>query len=261
MQLLSLNTWGGTVYQPLMDYIKKQSESTDIFCFQEVFKHVSAQTPIKAEDARLHLYEELDNLLENFIGCFVGTSQGHTLTGPVNYPTEMGQAIFVKNNIQVLKSDAYPIFGNYHDTIKPDFSNIPRGLQHVQLDVAGKSLHIFNYHGIPKPGDKLDSPERLEQSRKIITVLKNITGPKILCGDFNLNPETKSIGLLEQEMRNLIKEFHIKSTRNRISWENHKNIQYFADYIFISSDIQVKNFQVPYYEISDHLPMFMEFDL
>jgi endonuclease/exonuclease/phosphatase family metal-dependent hydrolase len=37
--------------------------------------------------------------------------------------------------------------------------------------------------------------------------------------------------------------------------------QPFADYIFITPDIKVKNFEVPDLEISDHLPMILDFDI
>lgn len=38
MKLICLNAWGGKIYQPLMDFIRKHTQDTDIFCFQEVFK-------------------------------------------------------------------------------------------------------------------------------------------------------------------------------------------------------------------------------
>lgn len=262
MKLICLNTWGGSVYGPLMDFIKTESATADIFCLQEVFKRVSPDAPVTAEAARLHLYEEVKNLLPDFAGSFLGTSQGHTLSGPVDYPTEMGQAIFVKKNLEIVGSNAYPIFGDYKDIIKPDFSNIPRGLLGVSIRSGGKSFNIFNYHGIPKPGDKLDTPDRLQQSEKIAQILRNITGPKILCGDFNLYPETKSVKILEEGMRNLIKDFKIDNTRNRLSWNRHGNTeQHFADFIFISPGVNAEKFEVPYNEISDHLPMILTFTI
>lgn len=262
MRLISLNVWGGTVYEPLMDFIKTESESADIFCLQEVFKKATPHTPVVAEKARLCLYEELERQLPNFNGCFVGTSQGHTLSGPVDYPTIMGEAIFVNKNYHILKSDIYPIFGDYHDVIKPDFSNTPRGLQHVQIQAGGNFFHVFNYHGIPKPGDKQDTPERLTQSEKISSILKGIDAPKILCGDFNLYPNTQSIIILEQGMENLVRKHFIANTRNELSWSKHGNTtQHFADYIFISPHIKEEKFIVPYNEISDHLPLILEFDL
>jgi endonuclease/exonuclease/phosphatase family metal-dependent hydrolase len=66
--------------------------------------------------------------------------------------------------------------------------------------------------------------------------------------------------------RNLIKDFGIKSTRGRICWEQYKHKpgftkQFFADYIFVSKRVGVKGFQVPHIEISDHLPLILDFEI
>ena len=37
MKLLTLNTWGGKVHEPLLKFIEQRAEDTDIFCLQEVF--------------------------------------------------------------------------------------------------------------------------------------------------------------------------------------------------------------------------------
>lgn len=108
---------------------------------------------------------------------------------------------------------------------------------------------------------------RLRQSEKIINFFNDKKGLKIIGGDFNLNPDTKSVMMFEKAgYRNLIKEFDIKSTRNKLSWKQFKNQpdfvkQYFADYVFVSSDVKVKDFTVPYNEISDHLPLILDFDI
>ena len=36
--------------------------------------------------------------------------------------------------------------------------------------------------------------------------------------------------------------------------------QHFADYVFVSKDVKVKKFEVPYLEISDHLPLILDFE-
>ena len=61
-------------------------------------------------------------------------------------------------------------------------------------------------------------------------------------------------------MKNLIKEFQIELTRSSLSpFYGKPEFQKYADYAFTSKDIQIKNFQVPHLEISDHLPMILEF--
>ncbi len=67
--------------------------------------------------------------------------------------------------------------------------------------------------------------------------------------------------MLEEEgYQNLIKDYQIKSTRNRLSWELWpEDKQHFADYVFASPEINVVEFSVPDIEVSDHLPMIVSF--
>jgi endonuclease/exonuclease/phosphatase family metal-dependent hydrolase len=132
----------------------------------------------------------------------------------------------------------------------------------VKIKKGQKSFWVVNFHGVSRPGEKFDTPRRLLQSKKIISALKKLKGPKILCGDFNLLPNTKSIELVEQAgMKNLIKTYKIKNTRNSISWQKYNNKQYYADFTFVSPEIKVKKFKVPYNLPSDHLPMILDFEV
>lgn len=244
-----------------MAFVAEHAPFTDFFCFQEVFRRPDSKTPAIAGKARLDLMDRLRAVLTDYSVDFYATSQGHSLAGRVNFPAEMGSALFIRKKYPMARQVGHAIHGNFQTRVKRDFSNVPRGLQQVEVRLRRHHLHIFNYHGIPKPGDKLDTPARLEQSRKIVRVMKNITGPKILCGDFNLMPGAESVRIIEKAgYRNLITEFDIISTRNRISWRNYHHVQHFADYVFVSPEIKVKDFQVPYNEVSDHLPMILDFE-
>lgn len=102
---------------------------------------------------------------------------------------------------------------------------------------------------------KNDSPERLEQSAKILEFTKKIQNPFILCGDFNLLPDTQSIQLFEDAgLRNLIKEFGVTSTRTSFYSKPEKH----ADYAFISDGMGLKDFKVLPDEVSDHAPLLID---
>lgn len=182
-------------------------------------------------------------------------------TKKVDFKVTEGQAVFIKKTLLPAKAGTFYIYGSAKTKISTDFKNEPRNAQWVSFKAGGKKLMVLNVHGMWYPGEKLDTPDRLRQSLIIRKFLHKRAGLKIVCGDFNLMPGTKSLKMLEGELRNLIKTFKIKSTRNRLSWQKHSYIQHFADYIFVSPKIKVKNFQVPYNEISDHLPMIAEFEL
>lgn len=86
-------------------------------------------------------------------------------------------------------------------------------------------------------------------------------GSKIIVGDFNLLPETESLKIIGEGMRNLIGEFNIARTRSNLSpFFGKKEFQKFADYTLATPDVKVLDFKVLEVEVSDHLPMILEFD-
>lgn len=260
MKLISLNLWGGYQGQVLFDFLKEQSVSTDIFCFQEVF-NTAKQAGQEGFMGRIDLYKELCEILPDFTGYFKITSQNHDLKKHVDFPVDSGQAIFIKNNLKVTAQDTVKIYEGAGPLVNPDTDNLPTALQRIQITIDGKILQIYNYHGITFPGQKTDSPERTKQSERILSAMSSSEGKKILCGDFNLNPDTESIRMLGVTMKDLIKEYKITNTRNEISWKYFNNKQYFADFTFVSPDIKVVSFEVPYNEVSDHLPMVLQFKI
>ena len=227
------------VWKGLKDFIQEQSKDTDIFCFLEV-------------DPKIQ--KKLISVLPKFDFYY---SKG-IKTGYLGGVYE-GRTVFVNKNIKILKSKRVKLF----NTHKFDAG----GMIYSELEIDGKKLFLGCVHGKAKPGTKIDTRVRLKQSEIIINTFMNKKGPKIIGGDFNLNPDTLSIKMFEEAgYKNLIKEFKIKATRNKVSWENFKNEprfikQFFADYCFVSPEVNVNKFKVPYNEISDHLPLILEFEL
>lgn len=131
--------------------------------------------------------------------------------------------------------------------------------QYVIIRARNEQYTIGNVHGLWLPGAKSDTPKRIEQPQVLDNFIKKQPGKKILCGDFNLKPDTKSIAILERHMRDLIKEYKISTTRSKYYKDMEKYKDYISDYIFVSPEVRVKNFKVLQDEISDHLPLMLEF--
>jgi endonuclease/exonuclease/phosphatase family metal-dependent hydrolase len=121
-------------------------------------------------------------------------------------------------------------------------------------------MTFINFHGLwtdKKEGrGKQDIEERLEQSENILKFTSKLSNPYILCGDFNLLPDTESIKKFERAgLKNLIREYNITSTRTSYYTRPEKH----ADYAFVSDGIEVKDFKILPDKISDHAPMSLEF--
>lgn len=221
------NVWQGGMGKIFWDYIKSEKEKTDIFCFME------AGDKFRAESRKL-----LSNYTQISAEKYIVDEEG------------MFQVTYIKNNLELLESE--PVLG-----VDP---NIGLGL-FTKIKYNDKILNLINVHGVARPWEKLDNLKRLEQSRGVVDYMKDLEGMKIIGGDFNLDKNTESVKMFEKNgYRNLIEDFQIETTRNRISWEKFNRVQLWADFCFVSPDVNVKGFEVPKNEVSDHLPLVLEIE-
>lgn len=226
MKIIFLNTWNGRVQPALTKFLEEQAKDTDIFCFEEA-------------------YDEMKQLARETFPGYAEFEKYKYVTDDDNFP----QATYIRKEILLLSSGAVL---EYEE-------NVGLGL-YVEIPFKNKTLCICNFHGMSRPVDKLDDRDRIRQSERLIDFFRHKKGPKIIGGDFNLFPDTKSIRMFQENgYRDLIKEYGITNTRNRFAWELYPdNKQYYSDYVFVSPDVAVKNLSVPDIEISDHLPLILE---
>jgi endonuclease/exonuclease/phosphatase family metal-dependent hydrolase len=241
MKLISLNIWGGHVRGPLLEFIKAHRD-IDIFCFQEVYHEASKKISTDDRAVSLNIFTELQALLPDHIAFFKPVVGGF-----------YGIGSFVKKGIHVLNEGEVSIYDNpNYPGHGPTHS---RNLQWIECQANGQTFSVVNIHGLWNGQGKTDSSERIVQSERIKKFINNIKCPTILCGDFNLRPDTESIRILEKGMNNLVKLYNITSTRTSFYPKEEK----FADYVLTSPDINVEHFEILHHEVSDHLPLFLEF--
>ena len=199
---------------------------------------------------------KLERAIPQLLKNIQHTLSGHTAYFRPHFFDFYGLAMFVKKDIKVLEEGDIFVYKE-HGWISPEeWGNHARNLQYLTFDTPEGVRTVLNFHGLWNGGGKTDSEDRLKQSDKIAGVLKNIANPYILCGDFNLLPETESLKKLEAlGLRNLIKENGITSTRTNFYTKEHK----FADYALVSEGMDIKDFKVLPDEVSDHSPLYLEF--
>ncbi len=266
MKLISLNTYCGYFFEPLMAFIEKNSADTDIFCLQELLHNENNN--FHSGPFRANFFSEISRVLKNFEGIFVPVQRGVNPAGDTDKNVYFGLGIFIKNKFKVQNSGDFFIVGNGHSYVKGKETTLPFKMQYLQFLIGKNLLTICNVHGTAWPVNKLDSDERLEQSKKILNFVNKQPGEKIITGDFNLFPQTKSVTIFEDAgFCNLVKNFNISTTRGSLIKKMHPEyyvagriFQEFADYTFVSPGIKVKNYTVPDLPLSDHLPLILEFN-
>lgn len=265
MNIISLNTYAGTVFAPLMEFIERHAPDTDVFCFQEI---MSAEQDGSAEDkngVRINLLQELARRLPDFQVRFAPVQENFDTDPNVYGRSQFGLATFVRKTLPIIESSDFFLCNGYNTYVQDDYATLGHNALAVSMAVGGTELTVCNVHGFSEPGDKRDTPARLAQSQKIIDFLRAQKGKVIVMGDFNLLPDTESIRLFERAgYRNLIADYAITTTRGAKNKTLHPQYEHgehgfqeFADYAFVSKDLAVCAFAVPDEPISDHLPMLL----
>lgn len=224
MKIIFLNTWHGDLHDELRGYVAKHVNDTDVFCFQE-----STNTMRSAfEDLLASDFKSIEVAKEN-----------------AELKTNYGNVMFIRNEFTVKETGT--LFNDDHQLGMAIFA---------KLEVDGDDVTVCNVHGVPFPGDKLDTAYRLDQSKHLIDTFAGKSSV-IIGGDFNLMPETESVQMFRRNgYQNLITDYEITTTRNQITYDRHPdNIQYFADYAFVSNGVTVESFVVPADVVSDHQPL------
>jgi hypothetical protein len=265
MRLVSLNTWGGIVFEPLMEFVRRHAADTDMFCFQEMF--FGSRPEDGVEDAkgngRTHgdLCKELEMALPDHVAYPRYAPEGSQFQGekpPAG--VRLGQVIFVKRGIPVTDQGGFYTYPDDSPVVAQMYIRLTGNFQYVRVRSSHYEYLVGSVHGLWQPGGKRDTPERLAQSRILADFFKKGSGKKILCGDLNLHPDTESIAILGGEMRNLIAEYGIGATRTSFYADKERLHDPIADYAFVSSDVDVRRFAVLGDEVSDHSPLLLEFD-
>jgi hypothetical protein len=247
MKLIDLNVECGVHLEPLLEFIKTQSADVDIFCFQEVF-HKGIVKRWFLGSAQPELFSEIVNILPHFNGYFFAPLENDV----------GGLAIFIKKSFVVNKVENTVLFREMNKTTDENdegYFAMGRNLQSIEYINEGKIYTLFNFHGMWTAKGKGDTPKRIEQSEKIKKIFNTAKGARILCGDLNLEPDTKSLAILNEGNRNLIKEYKITSTRS----SSYAKPSKLADYIIVSPEVKVIDFKVLKDEVSNHLPLLLEF--
>lgn len=248
MKLLSLNLQCGAKFESLTEYLKSVAIGVDIFCFQEVSNNLLAPRSV-LKNARPNLFADLENILPDFTGYY---------TAPDREDDVGGLAIFVRKNLNVQRVENFVILGELDvivDRQNPLFFTLGRSLQRLQFNSEGRIYNIFNFHGMWITTGKGDTAYRIMQSEQLRKIIDGSEGAKIFCCDLNIEPGTKSLAILTEGNIDLVQKFVITSTRSRS-----KGRSEIVDYVIVSPEVDVASFEVPDVEVSDHLPLVVEFE-
>ncbi len=220
----------------------------DVFCFQEVYHNAEEKEKIWRDGSNLNFFDDIKGVLSTKYNSYYKPYQ----------EDYWGLAIFIKKDFKILEEGDFFVHKYIgHNPSLEAYGYTAKNIQFLKTEYNGKALTILNFHGLWNGEGKGDTEDRLNQSKKIVEFVKDIKNDYVLCGDFNLLPDTKSLQMIEEKLGcvNLIKEQGIISTRTSLYPKPIK----FADYVFVSKGIETIDFKVLLDEVSDHAPLFLDF--
>lgn len=252
IKILNLNIWGGELLGDVKVFIR--NENPDIVLLQEVYNGQYNLDP-KFKSFNI-LKKDLKFPYYAFEPLFVDVR----LNGK---KIPQGNAIFSRYPIQNKKAIFFDIpFGEVSlEESKRELGKnqfVPMGILGAGILVNNKKFFAYNTHGI-WGFDGKDSDRRLSMSRIIVNEIKDEKNV-ILAGDFNLNPDTKTIANIEKHLTNVF-DRELVSTFNM----RHKTLPGYAtavvDMIFVSKHFKVVTHYMPDVDVSDHMPLIAEIEV
>ncbi|MCL5438431.1 MAG: endonuclease/exonuclease/phosphatase family protein [Patescibacteria group bacterium] len=247
IKFINLNIWQGRLLEEAIEFIK--SQKPDIVSLQEVYNKNNHGTEKRHKTFEI-FKKELNFLYTSFAPAFIHVNEGKTL---------QGNAIF--SNFSIIPEEIifYDIpFGDFYMRTWKDSRFVPRNLQHVVIKIDDKKINVFNTQGIWGTDGK-DNRRRLAMSRTIIDKIKNKQNV-VLSGDFNVSPNTKTVGNIEKYLNNVFKDELITSFNMRRK-DNPGYASAIVDMVFMSKNIKVLDHFCPQVDVSDHLPLVCVFEI
>jgi endonuclease/exonuclease/phosphatase family metal-dependent hydrolase len=253
MKLICLNTWGGLAGREKLLAFLSAHRDADVLCLQEVWS--ARYQGLDGASAGGHPLDQ-DAIMVNGKQEIAAVLDGHAVFFHPHHLNDYGLMTLVSNRLEVVESGDVFVHRERGFVPEGDIGHHARNVQFVTIATPEGRISVMNFHGLWNGLGKGDSAERLAQSRRILDFLASRPEPFVLCGDFNLAPDTQSLKMLEAAgLRNLVAEFDVTSTRTSL----YTRPERFGDYVFLSAGVDARAFRVLPDEVSDHAPLTLEF--
>ncbi len=240
IKILQLNILKGKYLPLIVAYIQKQR--FDVVTMQEV----TGGTFTLGE-------KDIFTTLKSSLSMHGEMVQDIHNPGTDNY---YGSAILFSDTFKLTRKDIVRVapVADINITKQAEWKEIKRSAISLALKKGEKEFNIVTTHGAWS-NSPYDSPDKIDQAKRISDYLLTLTNPFIFTGDLNVVSETEVVRLYERAGSNLSKRYGVTNTLNP---RTHYVKKLFppglaVDFIFASSQVNVMQFSVietP--DLSDH---------
>ncbi len=263
MRIVSLNAWGGAMFDSLNAWLP--GCGADVLCLQEVTRTPGLEGWTTFSDAerelpqRANLFDDVRRALPRHQRQFVASDAGPVVGGDGQVrQQDFGLAIFVDERIAVIGQEASFVHGTFVDHqawVTADRPRIAQAVRVVDRD-GGRTVTVAHLHGLRDPTGKHDTPARLAQAQRLAALVSRVRQPDdltVVCGDLNLLPDSDTFGVLAG-----IGLVDLVGTGDTRTSRYTKPVRH-ANYLLVSNTDAVQRFDAPAEpEVSDHRPLVLD---
>ncbi len=248
MRLIQLNLWQGRLSRSILRFLKQQN--ADILTLQEVYSANDGAPLVHLEN--LEILEMIKNEMPKYKVANAPLYSYQVAGKPVTFSIAILSKLPIKNHEQAFTNGYY-----VEDVAQEAIPENVRNVQKITLEIAGQELTVVNMHSHwgPRP---VDTDGSILGMQKTVEFIGEASGPTIIAGDLNVNPDTRTAMLLDRYGENLTRKNQINSTMTELA----KVVPDISpDQIIVSNDLKVKNFEVSEFIASDHKALILDFEL
>jgi len=241
MKVLQLNIWCGKLGKKIIDLVN--TEDPEIVCFQEAMEFPGG---------RSFLFEDINTIIKKtgYKHYYFTPHLGYSL---MKRKARMGLLILSK--FPIIETESIYVKSEYKENFDLlDSDHNTQSLQRATVKCDSGLIHVLNYHGYHDHNSKNGCDETIRQCGFIANYVNNLSGKILLCGDFNLNPDSDSIKIIESVMCNHVTLNNFNNTRTNLTEKSGV-----SDYIFSKGNFENTSFKVLDEIASDHCALTFEF--
>lgn len=247
LKVIQVNIYRGKFLDKLVDFLC--AEQPDVVAMQEVSGGKVNFWPDKTIDTFYHIKKALG--LEGVVAPM------YRLRGdPSAYE---GNAVFARGNVRAQKVVRLSPYRQYAEVPwETEGPTMPRLALDLAVEISGRTFHVVCTHGAWTK-NPVDTPEKIRQTRLLADHLRTLNdAPFVLSGDFNMEPGSEVINIIDEVARNAVYGSAIKNTLNLRTHRAAATIGSggkLVDFIYTSPHFRVERVEVLDVDVSDHLPV------
>ena len=262
MRIVSLNAWGGALFDELGGWLP--GSGADVLCLQETTRTrgltgwTTFADGVRSLPQRADLFGDVQALMPHHLALFDPSDAGPVVDDEgARYRQEFGLGLFVDRRYPLTDRQTRFVHGTFADHAQWPADGRPRVAQAVRI-VAGsnRTVAVMHVHGLRVGTGKEDNSQRRSQAERLAAFIGAVAAPSdlvVVCGDLNVLPSSETFDILGRVgLVDLVRQADTRTSHYPKPGRH-------ASYLLVSDPAAVRRFEVIHQpEVSDHRALVLD---